>query len=127
MELANKLGVQNLRIHCDLQLIVNQVKGDYVAREPNMVAYLSKTQKNLEVLSLFEIVQVPREANIDADALVRLVSEIDEEGEGSVPIEVLTRPYLSRGDVGVVNGTPPPSWSTLGEGSSPKTKKRLES
>ena len=59
LELANKLGVQNLRIHCDSQLVVNQVKGDYAEKEPNMVAYLSKTQKNLEALSWFEIVQVP--------------------------------------------------------------------
>ena len=77
-----------------------------------MVAYLSKAQKNLESLSWFEIVQVPRDANIDADALARLASGIDEEGEGSVPIEVLTRPYVSRGDVGVVDETPPPSWMT---------------
>ena len=45
LELANKLGDQNLRIHCDSQLIVNQVKGDYAAKEPNMIAYLAKTQK----------------------------------------------------------------------------------
>ena len=90
LELANKLGAQNLRIHCDSQLIVNQVKGDYAAKEPNMVAYLSKAQKNLEALSWFEIVQVPRDANIDSDALARLASGIDEEGEGSIPIEVLT-------------------------------------
>ena len=82
------------------------------AKELNMIAYLSKTQKNLEALSWFEIVQVPREANIDADALVRLASGIDEEGEGSIPIEVLTQPYVLRGDVGVVDGTPPPSWMT---------------
>ena len=66
----------------------------------------------MEALSWFEIVQVPREANVDADALARLASGIDEEGEGSVPIEVLTRPYVSRGDVGVIDETPPPSWMT---------------
>ena len=112
MELANPLEVRNMRIHCDSQLIVNQVKGDYAAKEPTMIAYLSKTQKNLEVLSWFEIVQVPREANIEADALARLESGIDEEEEGSVPIEVLTRPYVSRSDVGVVDEIPPPSWMT---------------
>ena len=132
LELANKLGAQNLRIHCDSQLIVNQVKGDYAAKEPHMIAYLSKAQKNLEALSWFEIVQVPREANVDADALARLASGIDEEGEGSVPIEVLTRPYVSRSDVGVVDEVPPPSWmtpllNTSNEESFPKTRKKPES
>ena len=110
--MANKLEVRNLGIHYDSQLIVNQVKGDYAAKEPNMVAYLSKTQKNLEALSWFEIIQVPREANIEADALARLASGIDKEGEGRAPIEVLTRPYVSRRDVGVVDKVPPPSWMT---------------
>ena len=55
---------------------------------------------------------ISREANIDADALARLASGIDEEGEGSVLIEVLTRPYVSRSDVGVIDETPPPSWMT---------------
>ena len=77
-----------------------------------MIAYLSKTQKNLEALSWFEIVKVPREANIDADALARLASGIDEEGVGNVPIEVLTPPYVSRSDVRVVDEVPPPSWMT---------------
>ena len=71
-----------------------------------MIAYLSKTQKNLVALSWFEVVQVLREANIEADALARLASGIDEEGEGSVPIEVLTRPYVSR------SADTAPSWMT---------------
>ena len=91
---------------------MNQVKGDYAAKEPNMIAYLSKKQKNLEALSWFEIVQVPHELNSEADALACLTSGIDEEGEGSMPIEVLTRLYVSRGDAGVIDDIPPPSWMT---------------
>ena len=51
LDLANKLEVRNLRIYCDSQHIVNQVKGDYASKEPNMIIYFSKTQKNLEALS----------------------------------------------------------------------------
>ena len=54
LELAQRLGVENLRIHCDSQLIVNQVKGDYTTIEPNMIAYLAKKLKNLEAISWFE-------------------------------------------------------------------------
>ena len=88
------------------------MKGDYAAKEPNMISYLSQTQKNLEALSWFEIIKVPHEANNEADAFARLTSGIDEEGQGSIPIEVLTRSYVSRGDIGVVDETPPPSWMT---------------
>ena len=89
---------------------MNQLKGDYAAKEPSRIAYLSKMQKNLEALSWFEIVQVPSEANIEADAQACLASGTDEEGEDNVLIEVLTRPYISRSDVGVIDDMPPPSW-----------------
>ena len=51
LELGQRLGVENLHIHCDSQLIVNQVRGDYTAKEPNMIAYLTKALKNLEAIS----------------------------------------------------------------------------
>ena len=108
LELAKRLRVENLHIHCDSQLIVNQVKGDYTAKEPNMVAYLAKTLNNLEAISWFEIIQVPCKENAEADALAWLASGIDEGEEGSVPIEVLTRPYISRGDIGAIGEAPPP-------------------
>lgn len=60
---------------------MNQVKGDYTTNEPNMIAYLTKMQKNLESLLWFEILQVPHKANIEANALALLASGIDEEGE----------------------------------------------
>lgn len=47
-------------------------------------------RKNLDALSWFEIALAPREANAEADALAHLASGIDEKGEWSIPIEVLT-------------------------------------
>ena len=76
-------------------MIVNQVKGDYTAKEPNMVAYLAKTNSKLDAFSWFEIPQIPREQNSEADALARLGSGIDEDGLGTVPIEFLPRPSVS--------------------------------
>ena len=55
LELARRLDVEYLRIHCDSQLIVNQVKDNYTTKEPHMVVYLEKTHGSLEALSWFEI------------------------------------------------------------------------
>ena len=48
LELAKKLGGSNISIHCDSQLIVNQVKGKYHAKEANTEAYLAKENGELE-------------------------------------------------------------------------------
>ena len=55
VELAQKFGAKNLRIHCDLQLIVNHVKDYHTAKKPNMVSYLAKTNSKLDFFSWIEI------------------------------------------------------------------------
>ena len=87
--LEQKLGAKNLRIHCDLQFIVNKVKGDYTAKELNMEAYLAKTNSKLDAFSWIDILQIPREQKSEADALARLVYGINEDGLRTVPIEFL--------------------------------------
>ena len=95
IELRQTLGAKNLRIHCDSQLIVNQIKDDYTAKEPKMVVYLANTNSKLDAFSWFEILQIPRKQNSEADALTRLGSGIDEDGLGTVLIEYLPRPSNS--------------------------------
>lgn len=76
LELARTLGVSDNCIRCNSQLIINQIKGDYTAKETNMAAYLTKGNKELEAFSWYEITQVPRSKNVEADALSRLTSGI---------------------------------------------------
>lgn len=64
LELARKLKAKNLHIHYDSKLIVNQVKGDYSAKEPNMIAYLEKTNTKLETLFLIQDLQNPEETKL---------------------------------------------------------------
>ena len=81
-----KARCKNQRIHCDSKLIVNQVKGDYTGKESNMVAYLAKKNSKLDAFSWFEIFQILREQNSEADALARIRSGIDEDGLETVLI-----------------------------------------
>lgn len=110
LELAKKLGVANIHIHCDSQLIVHQVKRDYTANEANMVAYLPTANNELEAFSWFEITQVPRSKNNEADALAYLTSGVDMEGLEKVAIETFLNPSISREEVSVINENPPPTW-----------------
>ncbi|XP_074292889.1 uncharacterized protein LOC141619770 [Silene latifolia] len=45
MQLALDLGVRNLHISSDSLLIVNYVNGEFIARDPKMIAYLEKADE----------------------------------------------------------------------------------
>ena len=94
-----------------------------------MIAYLAKTNANLDAFSWFEIIQIPREENADDDALARLGSGITKDGLGTIPVESLSRPSVSRDEVGTVESTAHPTWMTpltdfLRRGYFPKTAKK---
>nr|XP_016470841.1 PREDICTED: uncharacterized protein LOC107793073 [Nicotiana tabacum] len=59
LELARQLGIEQVMIKSDSQLVVNQMQGTYTAREARMQQYLEK---------------IPREENAEIDALANLVS-----------------------------------------------------
>ena len=40
LRLAKEMGLQQLRVYSDSQLVINQVRGDYQAKGENMMAYL---------------------------------------------------------------------------------------
>lgn len=44
LRIAKFLNIHDLTIHCDSQLVVNQLTGEYVARDKMMQAYLNKVQ-----------------------------------------------------------------------------------
>jgi ribonuclease HI len=69
LSIALSLGVQQLLIKRDSQLIIKQVKGDCSCNDPQLAAYLlhvRKLEKDFEVLDLQ---QIPRAENAVADDL----------------------------------------------------------
>ncbi|XP_077251775.1 uncharacterized protein LOC143890999 [Tasmannia lanceolata] len=90
MRLALEVGADDLRAHNDSQLIVNQVIGEYKAREPRMSKYLDKVKLLAMTFKRFEIIKVPRTENAKADALSRLAS-LGYTNLGAVYIEVLKK------------------------------------
>ncbi|XP_074313889.1 uncharacterized protein LOC141649088 [Silene latifolia] len=72
MQMAQGLKVRKLRVYSDSFLVVNHVNNEYVARDSKMIAYLNvATEQKLKFRS-FKITQVPRDQNVEADALATL-------------------------------------------------------
>jgi len=66
---AQKLGIQNLYIQGDSQLIINQVNGIWKAKDPNMRKYRDKVIAILRHIKNWELKHVLRKHNKEADFL----------------------------------------------------------
>ncbi|XP_058216794.1 uncharacterized protein LOC131327665 [Rhododendron vialii] len=71
---AIAMKVDDLAIFCDSQLIVNQVLGDYEARDPRMLKYQATATELIQHFKHFKIEQINHEHNTHADALAGLAS-----------------------------------------------------
>ena len=70
---ANAVGATSVVIHCDSQVVTNQVNGDYNCKVKRMKKYLEQAKKRVDDLQ-GKIVQIPKEENERADRLARAAS-----------------------------------------------------
>lgn len=61
--MAKAAGVVSTVIHCNLQVIVGHINGDYEAKGARMKEYLSIIKSKMSEEFLAKLVQVPREEN----------------------------------------------------------------
>ena len=71
LELAKSLGAESVIVQKDSQLIINQVNGMCEAKEDWMKNYLNKVRQFVKKFKEASFVQLPREENMEADALAK--------------------------------------------------------
>jgi acyl dehydratase/ribonuclease HI len=69
LDYAAANGIRRLRVYSDSQLIVNQIKGLYKVKHPDLRPLHERAKKQAASLETFTIQYVPREQNRDADDL----------------------------------------------------------
>jgi len=69
LDYAAASGIKRLRVYSDSQLIVNQIKGLYKVKHPDLRPLHERAKKQAASLETFTIQYVPREQNRDADDL----------------------------------------------------------
>ena len=79
--MAKSLGAELVIVQGDSQLVINQVNGTCEAKEGCMKKYLNKVRQLVKKFKEASFVQLPREENMEADALVKttLVGEAMDE------------------------------------------------
>src|SRR6202166_2711848 len=71
LDYAAASGIRRLRVFSDSQLIVNQIKGIYKVKHPDLRPLHERAKKQAATLETFTIQYVPREQNRDADDLAK--------------------------------------------------------
>ena len=74
LELARSIQVESILILGDSQFIIGQVNGTYEAKEERMRKYLNKVVRLVKKFKEASFVQIPREENMEADALAKEAS-----------------------------------------------------
>ena len=55
LRLAKEMGIEQVKVYSDSQLVINQVNGDYQAKGKNMVAYLNIAGEQLKAFKWFKV------------------------------------------------------------------------
>ena len=71
LELALNLGVKNLQIWADSQLVVQQLKGAYQVKTPHLLPLWQEARKTLQKFNTCAISHFDRSLNHEADLLAR--------------------------------------------------------
>ena len=76
LELALELGVKNLRLRGDSELVVKQLRGEYKVKNKNLMNLVLAANRQLRRFESWSIDYIPREDNAEADRLVnRILNE----------------------------------------------------
>lgn len=70
LEKAQQLGADEVQVHMDSQLVVEQVNGRYKVKDLGLQERHRAVRKQLEEFDTWQLQYVPRAQNADADRLV---------------------------------------------------------
>ncbi|XP_056857094.1 uncharacterized protein LOC130506461 [Raphanus sativus] len=96
LTLAKQMGVEDIQVFNDSQLIISQVQGDYQAKDPSMIRYLSVAKRLLYRFRHCKLTLIPREHNSQADALANLGSALETTSHMNIPLLVLQWPATEK-------------------------------
>uniref|UniRef100_A0A2N9JAP2 RNase H type-1 domain-containing protein n=1 Tax=Fagus sylvatica TaxID=28930 RepID=A0A2N9JAP2_FAGSY len=108
---AITLQADPLTVYCDSQLVVNQISGDYAAKDEKMKIYLVEAKKLLAKFKHVQMEHIGRDLNGHADALAGLASAVAPELRRIISVGVQSLPSVG-GDIinEVCSVDQSPSW-----------------
>ncbi|KAL4581685.1 hypothetical protein LXL04_006212 [Taraxacum kok-saghyz] len=94
LQLAQDLNIKDIQVYVDSLLITNHYNGSYAVKGEKLVLYLEVLKQIAATFDFFELSQVPREENTEADALANLGSSLRIPPDTVIPIVHLMIPAI---------------------------------
>ena len=94
LQLAQDLHIKDIQVYVDSLLITNHYNGSYAVKGEKLVLYLEVLKRIAATFDFFQLNQVPREENTEADALANLGSALRIPPETMIPIVHLMIPAI---------------------------------
>jgi ribonuclease HI len=86
LQLAKDMNIRYLQVYVDSLLLANHFNGSYAVKGEKLTLYLDIVKKLAENFDSFNIEQVPRQDNVEADALAYLGSTLKMPPDTKIPI-----------------------------------------
>ena len=84
LTIALSIGVKDMRVLGDFNLMVSQVKGDFALREHSLAAYRTWVQRLEQEFQIFSVEYTQRSENRFADAIATLGSQVPFKGRDTL-------------------------------------------
>ncbi|GJY73717.1 reverse transcriptase domain-containing protein [Tanacetum coccineum] len=110
LRIAQEMEIAKVAIFLDSQLLVNQIKGTFAAKQASIKDYLQKVKTALRGFEDYTVEHVRRNQNKKADALSKLASMTFEHLTKEVLVEVLTKRSIEEKEVSKVDTQERKSW-----------------
>ncbi|XP_075665736.1 uncharacterized protein LOC142635475 [Castanea sativa] len=91
------LGVKEVEVYLDSWLVVNQVQGNFEAKDPWMMEYLRLVKQTMDRFLNVRVIQVARGRNRHADYLATLASSLTEGIPRLIKVELVVEPSINAG------------------------------
>ncbi|XP_074271071.1 uncharacterized protein LOC141594993 [Silene latifolia] len=96
LKLALDMKIRHLKVYSDSKLIVNHINDCYEARDSRMMAYLDVAKELTLRFATFNIKQILRDQNVEADALATLGATFKAGAISTLPIVHMLEPSIPK-------------------------------
>jgi ribonuclease HI len=79
LTIAREVGALDIEIRSDSQVVVGQISGEFATQGGRLAKYLEKVHDLQSSFRTMTVTKIPRERNVQADALARAGSATDQE------------------------------------------------
>ena len=108
--MVQRMGGKFIKLFSDSRLVINQVRGEFEAKDERMQGYLSQVKCLQLKFDSFDLLHVPRSGNSHADSLAMLATSSAQHLPRVILVEDLYRPTKAREVAQIHQIRVGPSW-----------------